>query len=348
MTSEGNVNDTSQTPSNDRGAGSTTKHGETGKSGSYNNKGKSGSKFKSLGYFDVSNKDFEGDTPDIGCVLGLRSEKISRKVQFNTFREKLEDYLTKNLTSPMDIMPILKDMKDPYNDFVRDHLPRDLTANEEKSTAKVEIFKQKIKKYVDRELLLHDNKIKIYSYVWGQCSGGLRAVISGDPEYKEKSDRRDLLWLLKKLKMAVAGLDEKANKYDIVYTALMIVVTMRQGETESNDDYLTRFKSNWETMMLIGGSHFFVSKEIIGHQFYTNEEANKSNEALRSMIFIKRSDSKRYGDLKKRLEEANAVKRDEYPKTLADAYDLLVRTQGQIRFGMSIGKKKIPNKFEKD
>ena len=239
-------------------------------------------------------------------------------------------------------------MKDPYNDFVRDHLPRDLTANEEKSTAKVEIFKQKIKKYVDRELLLHDNKIKIYSYVWGQCSGGLRAVISGDPEYKEKSDRRDLLWLLKKLKMAVAGLDEKANKYDTVYTALMIVVTMRQGETESNDDYLTRFKSNWETMMLIGGSHFFVSKEIIGHQFYTNEEANKSNEALRSMIFIKRSDSKRYGDLKKRLEEANAVKRDEYPKTLADAYDLLVRTQGQIRFGMSIGKKKIPNKFEKD
>ena len=102
MTSEGNVNDTSQTPSNDRDAGSTTKHGETGKSGSYNNKGKSGSKFKSLGYFDVSNKDFEGDTPDIGCVLGLRSEKISRKVQFDTFREKLEDYLTKNLTSPME------------------------------------------------------------------------------------------------------------------------------------------------------------------------------------------------------------------------------------------------------
>ena len=348
MTAEGDTSGATQTADAVQGVGGESNRGDSNKTGASNYKGKGGGRYKGINYFDVSNKDFEGDTPEIGCVLGLRSEKMTKKVQFDTFREKLEDYLVKTLTSPMDIMPILKDMVDPYERFVREHLPKDLSAEEAKSPAKNEVFKQKIKKYVDRELLLYDNRIKIYAYVWGQCSGGLRAVISGDAEYKEKSDRKDVIWLLRKLKMAVAGLDDKANKYDTVYTALMIVITMRQGETEANDDYLTRFKANWETMMIIGGKHFFVSREIVGTQFYSNEQAEQSNEALRAMIFIKRSDSKRFGDLKKRLEEANAVKRDEYPKTLADAYDLLVRTQGQIRFGMSIGKKKFSNKFDKD
>ena len=32
-------------------------------------------------FLDISNNDFEGETPEIGCVVGLKSEKIAAKVQ---------------------------------------------------------------------------------------------------------------------------------------------------------------------------------------------------------------------------------------------------------------------------
>ena len=79
------------------------------------------------------------------------------------------------------------------------------------------------------------------------------------------------------------------------------------------------------------GSDFFVGREVLGKSFYTLDEVNESNEKLKSMIMIKRVDNKRFGDLKRRLREANGVGRDEYPTTVAGAYDLLVRTQDQIR-----------------
>ena len=61
------------------------------------------------------------------------------------------------------------------------------------------------------------------------------------------------------------------------------------------------------------------------------EEVNASNEKFKAMIMIKRADGKRFNDLKRRLREASDVGRDEYPTTVAGAYDLLVRTQDQIR-----------------
>ena len=38
---------------------------------------------------------------------------------------------------------------------------------------------------------------------------------------------------------------------------------MKQGETEANDNYLERFKSNIMTVELTGGKDFFCSKEIM-------------------------------------------------------------------------------------
>ena len=37
---------------------------------------------------------------------------------------------------------------------------------------------------------------------------------------------------------------------------------MKQGETEANDNYLERFKSNNMTVKLTGGKDFFCSKGI--------------------------------------------------------------------------------------
>ena len=52
---------------------------------------------------------------------------------------------------------------------------------------------------------------------------------------------------------------------------------------------------------------------------------------MNAMIMLKRYNNKRFGDLKRRLQEGSDVGRDEYSTTVEGAYDLLVRTQEQIR-----------------
>ena len=316
------------TPSNDYKSGARGKGDRRASKGRY--------------FVDISNKDFEGDTPEIGCVVGLKSEKITAKVQFDTFRDKVTEFILKELTNGIDVVPYVKDMEDPSEDFVRRFLPTNLTTSERQDHVKKGVFEQKLKKYVDREYLMYDNRIKLYTYIWGQCSSGVKSVVMGENDFKEKHGRKDVIWLLVKIKLITAGLDSKTNKYDNIYEVMMTFLTMRQGETESNSDYLKRFKSNAETVKLMCGLDFFVSREVIGKAFFSDDDKKESTEKLKAMIMLKRADNKRFGDLKKRLREASDVGRDEYPTTVAGAYDLLVRTQDQIR----VSYEKSNNRFK--
>ena len=213
-----------------------------------------------LKYFlDISNNDFTGKTPEIGCVLGLKYEKIAAKVQFDTFRDKVSDFILQELTNGMDVVPYIKDMEDPLEDFVQRFLPSSLTDSEQANDVKKGVFDQKLKKYVDREHLMYDNRVKLYTYVWGQCLSGVRSVIMGEELFKQKHGKKDILWLLERVKLVTSGLDTKSNKYNNMYETMMTFLTMRQGETESNSTYLECFKSNAETVRIMCGTDFFIS-----------------------------------------------------------------------------------------
>ena len=146
---------------------------------------------------------------------------------------------------------------------------------------------------------MHDNKVKLYAYIWGQYSSGVKLVTMGEQKYKEKNNMKDALWLLARIKLVTAGLDSKANKYKNMYKVMMTFLIMRQGKMESNSKYLERFKSNAETVRIVCGSNFFISREVMGKAFYTSEEIHESNEKLQAMIMIKGADNRRFGDLKR-------------------------------------------------
>ena len=62
-------------------------------------------------------RDFEGKTAEIGGVLALKSEKVTKKVPFDTFRDLIVEYLTKVLDKARDVIPIVRDMEDPVPIF---------------------------------------------------------------------------------------------------------------------------------------------------------------------------------------------------------------------------------------
>ena len=100
---------------------------------------------------------------------------------------------------------------------------------------------------------------------------------------------------------------------------------MKQGSQESNDNYLSRFKTNIAAVELTGGKHIFASSIICGISVHemSAEKLNEEIDKSKAIIFLKCADEGRCGALSKRLREATYLYRDEYPTTLSTMYELI-------------------------
>ena len=87
-------------------------------------------------------------------------------------------------------------------------------------------------------------------------------------------------------------------------------------------------------MILAGGGHILCSPQILGKEMVscTPMEINTEKERLKAMYFILRAYEIRYGDLLEELRKGLYRDWDEYPTTVPDAYELLLRTSQQIRY----------------
>jgi hypothetical protein len=110
---------------------------------------------------------------------------------------------------------------------------------------------------------MKNNMDKVYGIVKGQCSMSLQTVIKQDPDFDEKNDEHDVLWLLSKLKEVTSGLDTKSNKRSNLHEAILVLFTMKQGESKSDSSYMKRFEMNVETLITAGGRHILCSPELM-------------------------------------------------------------------------------------
>ena len=289
---------------------------------------------KKKGYRNISDmneqKGWEGEEPKMGSVLGLRGEWLEKKVSFEVFLEKTTDYILRELTNPRDIVGAIRDLKDPNTDFRKNNLPKDLTTKQKGSDVEVAIQAQRIKMYAIREADMNNNMDKVYGLVKGQCSTSLRTVIKQDPDFVDKDEQHDILWLLKKLKEVTSGLDTKSNKRSNLHEAILVFFTMKQGENESDSNYMKRFETNLETLITAGGKHIMCSPDLMDKDGDegTEEEIEIEENKFKAICYIKRGDPNRYTSLLNDLKHAAYVGRDEYPDTPAGAFDLMVRRSG--------------------
>ena len=95
-----------------------------------------------------------------------------------------------------------------------------------------------------------------------------------------------------------------------MHDTLSVLYRIKQGETESNDCYLGRFKVNVMAAELTHGGHVF-SPKFKGRKKQSNTP-------------LKNEDSKRYGALASDLKEVYYLSRDECPTTMANMYQLMI------------------------
>eukprot|EP00957_Ditylum_brightwellii_P177861 13547430-Ditylum_brightwellii.AAC.1 len=88
-----------------------------------------------------ADRDLKGKMPEIGGVLVLKSERINKKVPFETVRELSVAYLMKELDRAQDVIPIVRGMTDPKPILIKRYKVKDLSDKDKKSNTKKEMHK---------------------------------------------------------------------------------------------------------------------------------------------------------------------------------------------------------------
>ena len=137
----------------------------------------------------------QGECEDIGYILGLRSKKFDKKVQFQVFLEKLGTYIVSNLKNGGDIQPLYATLADPSENFAAKHKPIKPESDESGELDEVdkEIYREEVKQFVQQKINMRRNLEKAYGLIWGQCSAGLQTYNKGLSYYEIGSSKFDTL-----------------------------------------------------------------------------------------------------------------------------------------------------------
>ena len=72
----------------------------------------------------TEDKNYKVGTPEVGRILALCTDNLTKKLTFDTFWEKLAAYINKELTHATDVVCVVKHMKDPKTNFDKKNKPR--------------------------------------------------------------------------------------------------------------------------------------------------------------------------------------------------------------------------------
>ena len=121
--------------------------------------------------------------------------------------------------------------------------------------------------------------------------------------------------------------------------AKALFYTNKQVHDESDADYLTKFKDICQVIEHYGGNlgddQALIDEELVNlvilayatdkekEEYRVKARIRAKNKAL-AIAFLKRSDKARYGQLLTDLKKQHSRGTDQYPKTVTEAYNLLV------------------------
>ena len=277
------------------------------------------------GVLDQTTKHFKGDIADINGVIGLKHERIDRKLDYEKFIDKFAGYISTHVKMGTYIGEMIQDGTDPLKALEKDAMPEEIADMDNASESEKFQWKEEMKLFIADKQMMNKNKRVTYKMMFGQCSPSLQEVIIANKDYKVKSESFDIKWLMDEIRKASAGLDRTSNEVVQWETAMMTLLNMRQYNQESNQAYLRRFKENVATLELSGGDQVLYSSKITGESYEAASETTKAEvrEKVLAVLFMRRACRSRYGRKIEENEDRDAKGKDEYPTTLVQAFDTL-------------------------
>lgn len=199
---------------------------------------------------------------------------------------------------------------------------------------------QSEKKIADYKVLNQtENRQKVFSLVWQQCTESMHAKIKAHRDYKTIEQALDGIDLLRVIKLICFNIEDEKYVPQKVYETKAAFYALRQGR-DSDQTYQIKFMNTVQVIEQCGASlgedpltRAMVCKDL-GYQANTTD-ATELTEITKNVrdytlgaALILGADPDRYSSMIRGLKNASLAGRDEWPKNVTEAYNYLSKWEG--------------------
>jgi hypothetical protein len=199
---------------------------------------------------------------------------------------------------------------------------------------------QSAKKLIDYQILnQNENRHKVYSLVWQQCTDNMHAKIKSHRDFPVIEQELNGIDLLRVIKLVCFNIEDDKYAPQKVHETKSAFYKLQQGR-DSDQEYQTKFKNTVAVVEQCGASlgedpltRAMVCKNLGYAMTTTNAaEMTKITKTVRDYTLgtalILGADPERYSNMIKGLKNASLAGRDEWPKDLTEAYNYLSKWEG--------------------
>src|SRR5210317_1131036 len=192
------------------------------------------------------------------------------------------------------------------------------------------LYQEELQVYMERKDTLRTGMNKAYTLIYNNyCTRAMQARIEEHPDFEMKIEDNpiELLDAIKTLTH-----DTVCATYPLasITDAHTRFINAKQGENEFLLDYVKRFKKLRDVAKSQTGTNF-LSEYVERHEEYINlstaeekkEYKKGAYDAWTAYLLMRGVDQAKYGSLMKNLREQFSLGKDQYPKTLVMATDVL-------------------------
>ena len=211
----------------------------------------------------------------------------------------------------------------------------------------MKIWEGKLKTYNDSINTRTEVSRQAYAVVLGQCSQTIRDRLSASALWAGIQANTDLMGLLRLIRESLYTGATTKKPTESLQEAEEGLLGFRQGENMTNSNYLDKFRSLVERVEHHGSeigctpgrmqTHLTITAADPLHPTAIEISHAKTvvTEEYLAVLFLRKSDPKRYGSLVSELQNNHTRGTDQYPMTISHAYDMLVNyrnPQSTFRF----------------
>lgn len=276
---------------------------------------------------------FRGEHEDLKGYVYTYDE-AARADQYDKTTKQIGQWVKKELQFSIDIYNSIKCLKEPDRDkWEPEELPEDAT------TGKRAIFNEKIKEFMLRSRTYDNNRTKVYTIVYGQCSDAMRCKLEAQDDWDEIEEEHNLVKLVKSIKAWMLNQQDSKSPVVRAVSSISAVFRIRQKRHEGLQEYRNRFTATVDvakhTGVELGKALVTISNNVLksDHKKEKRDDATseevKNAEAtaldkLLAVAFLLGADKARFQEVITDLENQYLKGKDEYPKDVTSAYTRLL------------------------
>jgi hypothetical protein len=201
--------------------------------------------------------------------------------------------------------------------------------------AAMQVWKMQVNMVLQRQALLESNLESAYALIRGQCSDAILEKVKAQDNYTAMHQDRNPIKLLQLLKSVMYQYNSRKYRAMAIIGLIGPTIVV-QTRFMTDSVYLEKFRTKLSVLESAGGSitsHPGMTADELRATGIAPEQATGAETAsasaagaarIEAALFLMKSDHHRYGRLLQELANDYNKGRDSYPRTLTEAYELML------------------------